>query len=57
MEAEKVLQRLIRVSGGKLPQGFGIADAVTTAVLKITQHLQLFSYLHQHQFDTTMPTT
>ena len=54
LEAEKVLQRLLRVSGGKLPQGGGVTEAVTTAVLKNTQHLNLFSDLHSHQLDTAV---
>ena len=53
-EAEKVLQRLLKESGGKLPQGFGLTKAITTAVMKNTQHIQFFSQLHQHQFDTAL---
>ena len=54
MEAEKVLQRLLRVSGGKLPQGGGLTQAVTTAVQLNTQHMHLFPDLIQHQFDTAV---
>ena len=52
MEAERVFQRMLKVSGGKLPQGFGVVDAIVTAVLENTQHIDIYPELHNHQFDT-----
>ena len=54
MEAERVLQRLLRKSGGKLPQGFGFTQAITSAVLSNTRDTQLFPELFQHQFLTAV---
>ena len=52
LETERVIQRLMRQTCGRLPQGPGITRAVTTAVLTNTRVLQLFPELHHHQFDT-----
>ena len=54
MEAERVLQRLLQRLGGKLPQGYGFTQAITTAVLSNTRDMELFPELLQHQFDTAV---
>ena len=54
LEAERVLQRLLKKTGGKLPQGIGMTKAITTAVLNNTEDLQLFLELHNHQFETAV---
>ena len=53
-EAEKCFQRLEKINDGLLPQGYGFPDAVSHAVLTNTSHIELFSDLKNHQFDTTV---
>ena len=52
MEAEKVIQRLLRKLGGKLPKGPGFVEAICTAVLSNTRDISLFPDLLKHQFET-----
>ena len=42
------------MAGGKLPQGPGLTQVITTSVLENSQRMQLFSELHEHQFDTAL---
>ena len=51
-EAEKVIQRLLRKLGGKLPKGPGFVEAICTAVLSNTRDISLFPGLLKHQFET-----
>ena len=49
LESEKCFQRL---SGGKLPQGFGISASISAAVLFNCADMNLFAELNEHQFET-----
>jgi len=42
------------MSDGKLPQGFGIAAALSSSVLHNCAKLNVFPELHDHQFHTTV---
>ena len=53
-EAEKCFERLMTVNGGQLPQGPGVTEAISTAVLKNTSDLDLFPDIREHQYDTTV---
>ena len=54
LEAEKCFQRLLTATQGMLPQGGGVAEAVSTSVLMNIEGKELFPQLHEHQFDTTV---
>ena len=45
MEAEKVLQRLLKVSGNALPKKYNVPGTVASAVLQNTGNLELFNEL------------
>ena len=52
MEAEKMLKRLLRELGRKLPNGPGFVEAICKAVLSNTRDISLFPGLLKHQFET-----
>ena len=54
LEAERVLQRLLKGSGKSLPRGTGVHDTVASAVLMNTADMHLCEELHEHQFDAAV---
>ena len=52
LESEKCFQRLLKRSGGKLPQGSGISTSISAAVLSNCADMNLFAELNEHQFET-----
>ena len=52
LESETCFQRMLKTSGGKLPQGFGVSRSISTAVLSNSANMNLFAELNDHQFDT-----
>jgi hypothetical protein len=51
-ETEKCFERMLAISGGNLPHGKGIVDAITVAVLGAYSTSLTFKELHYHMFDT-----
>jgi hypothetical protein len=43
---------MLAISGGKLPHGKGIVDAITMAILGAYNTTSIFKELHYHMFDT-----
>ena len=53
-ETEKKFQRILSTTGGKLPQGKGITDAIASSVLEDITLAKTFPELHQHMLDTAV---
>lgn len=51
---ERCFQQLLKISGGKLPQGFGVTPSVVRDVLSDCVDRNLFPELHNHMFDTSV---
>jgi hypothetical protein len=50
-ETEKCFEQMLAISGGNLPHGKGVVDAITVAVLG-AYNTSIFKVLHYHMFDT-----
>ena len=53
-ETDKCFQRLLKASGGKLPQHAEISASISTAVLSNTADKSFFPELHNHMCDTSI---
>ncbi|CAL4085223.1 unnamed protein product, partial [Meganyctiphanes norvegica] len=51
-ETEKKTQRMLNRTGGNLPHGRGVPDAIATAVLTGLGHSSVFSELNDHALET-----
>ena len=54
LETERCFQRMLKSTGGKLPQTKGLPDAIASSVLCNINKADTFPELDEHMLDTTV---
>ena len=54
LETEHCFQRMLKTTGGKLPQSKGLPDAIASSVLSNINKTNIFPELDEHMLDTTV---
>ena len=54
LETEHCFQRMLKTTGGKLPQSKGLPDTIASSVLSNINKTNIFPELDEHMLDTTV---